>query len=72
MVNQFGSQIREKIENSEYVIDVIATRNIAEAGEIILKASDGRLELWAQNDDYAGYVIEISDIGYEFIRGVKR
>jgi hypothetical protein len=28
--------------------------------------------IWAKNDHYAGYVIEIEGVGYEFIRSLRQ
>jgi hypothetical protein len=35
-------------------------------GEVLLE-DNGRIEVWAENDDFAGYVIEIDGVGYEFV-----
>ena len=50
---------------------------LAEAGYRLIQKNDryalledkdtGVLELWVQRDDFAGYVIEIDGIGYEFV-----
>jgi len=39
------------------------------AGEVILEDESGKRELWAANDDHAGYTVEIDGWGYEFVRG---
>jgi len=64
---QIGSQNREKIEDTDYeVVKTLA------GGEVILKdKTNGKLELWAESDDFAGYVIEINGMGYEFVSSFK-
>lgn len=73
-----GSQTREKIEETEYIIEHIDEHIIVgveghyqgewpERREAVLK-NDGGLELWMENDDFAGYVIVIDEVGFEFIR----
>lgn len=39
-------------------------------GQMILTDDEGKAELWVRNDDFAGYVIESYDTGYEFARSL--
>lgn len=57
-----GSQIRQLLENSDYAI---ASR--LPDGDVLL-SDRGQLSLWTPNDAYAGYVVVIDGIGYEFCR----
>jgi len=61
-----GSQTRETLAESGY--SLIGRIDV---NEVILQDSadsGGKPELWTQRDDFAGYVIEIDGIGYEFVR----
>lgn len=61
-----GSQKREKIEKLPYrVLKWLPNK------EVILRDDNGKKELWIENDHFAGYVIEINHIGYEFVRTIK-
>ncbi len=61
-----GSQIRDLLEDTDMRI-VSATSD----GEVVLTEGDsGSRELWQANDHFAGYVIEIEGVGYEFARGI--
>lgn len=61
-MKQIGSQRRESISESGYKLYAIG-------GDFaILETKDGKLELWYPNNDFAGYVIDIGGIGYEFAR----
>lgn len=64
-----GSQTREKIEETKYKIDTIEGNEIT--GRNALLVINDKLELWTENDNYAGYVIEINGVGYEFVREIK-
>ncbi len=66
-MRQIGSQIRDDIEDTEYTLDVIEGDEITGHNALLINAQ-GKLELWTENDDYAGYVIVIDRIGYEFVR----
>lgn len=56
------SQIRQKIEDSEYSIAGRIDEN-----QVVL--TDGtNFELYAKRNDFAGHVIVINDVGYEFVR----
>lgn len=68
-MEKIGSQIREKIEDTQYTIDVIEGDKITGHNALLLTA-DGKLELWTEKDDYAGYVIVIDGVGYEFVRTI--
>ena len=64
-MKRIGSQLRETLAESGYVL-------IEKKGrEVLLKEADGdKVELWHKNDHFAGAVIEIDGVGYEFIRTV--
>lgn len=58
-----GSQTRDTLLESGYRI-----HSKRGSGEIVLEnIVDGNREVWAANDHFAGYVIEIDGIGYEFV-----
>lgn len=61
-----GSQTRQELEYSDYKM-----RQRINAEEVILMAYDGVLQLWVANDDYAGFVLEIDGVGYEFVTSVN-
>jgi hypothetical protein len=65
IMRQIGSQIRETLEDAGYTI-------INQGPEgIILEEADGKRELWVERDDFAGYVVEVNGVGYEFVRDVS-
>ena len=64
MITKRGSQNREPIGDTEYKVS-----SALSAGQVVLVDEVGRCELWIANDNFAGYVIEIGGIGYEFVRG---
>jgi len=80
-MEKIGSQIREPIEDTEYVIRfrdehmVLGAEGLRgfEFGPdaVLLNTETGISELWTKNDDYAGYVIVIDDEGYEFVRSLN-
>jgi len=64
-MKQFGSQIRETLKEAGAVL--IERLN---STDVLLRTPDtqnGHLELWIKQDDFAGYVIEIDSVGYEYI-----
>ena len=65
-MKHIGSQTRETYKEAGYEIV-----SASDDGEVVLKNEDGGYELWVQNDDFAGYVVEIGGIGYEFITSVE-
>jgi hypothetical protein len=66
-MKKIGSQTRELLSESGYTL-----HSKRGSGEVILtNIVDGKRELWAANNHYAGYVIEIDGMGYEFIRTLK-
>ena len=66
MITRVGSQIREPIEDTEYLVDFLDEPGIYRSAFLINTATDKR-EHWTQNDDYAGYVIVIDGVGFEFL-----
>lgn len=62
-----GSQNRDTLEDSG--MRFVCRRS---STDIVLRDQDtGIEELWVERDDYAGYVIEIDGVGYEFVRSLK-
>jgi hypothetical protein len=55
------SQTRETLEKAGAVLHERLSPT-----EVVL-GIDGNFELWLENDDYAGYVIEVDGKGYEFV-----
>lgn len=80
MIKQIGNQNREPVEETEYeliavdqhiIINEHGARQVdcPNPKEAVLKdRKTNRQELWAENDHYAGYVIEIGGVGFEFVR----
>ena len=67
MRTQIGSQTRESIADMVYkVAAVLSARQI-----VLVDTTDGHCELWIANDDFAGYVIEYGETGYEFVRDYR-
>ncbi len=76
-----GSQTRELLKDTDYVVQFIDEHLVlSEAGiqclesgpeVVLLNQVTGKEELWVRNDDFAGYVIEINGMGFEFVRGLK-
>ena len=65
-MKKIGSQIRETLEEAGFEL---IERN---GDEVILKEIETlNLELWVKSDDYAGYVVEIDGVGYEFINSLS-
>lgn len=58
-----GSQRRENYKDAGYKIIAVWSD-----GRALLEDETGKREQWQMNDHYAGYVIEISGVGYEFVR----
>ena len=66
-----GSQLRQELELSGMTIYAF-TGSHDLASEVLLEERGTRkLELWRRNDSYAGYVIVIDGVGYEFARTVR-
>jgi len=66
-VKQRGSQMRQKIEDSEYDL----FKRLSPEEVILTDTDTGKKELWALNDDHSGFTVEIRGRGYEFVRGWK-
>ena len=59
------SQVRETLEESGCSLVALTPHD----GEVILKDNDLKtFQVWQRRDDYAGYVIVINGVGYEFVR----
>jgi hypothetical protein len=71
-MEQHGSQLREKLEDTEYALVEFSNAEHGPDGELtwneaVLQDSDGKREVWVLHDDHAGYTVEINGLGYEFI-----
>lgn len=64
-MKKVGSQIRESLRESGYKL-------VKKSGKeaILQDKEDGHHELWVKRDDFAGYVIVINGVGYEYARRV--
>lgn len=60
---RFGSQIRCSLEASDCIFVKFTDESKKEA---ILRNAESDYEHWYLNDDFAGFVVEIDDQGYEF------
>jgi hypothetical protein len=58
-----GSQIREPLADTDY--ELVSRPNKSDV--LLREKGSDKLELWTERDDYAGYVIEIDGVGYEFV-----
>jgi hypothetical protein len=67
-MQQVGSQIRESYQDAGYRI--VGTWPDVHRGTIVLEDEDGKRELWARNPHFAGYVVTIGGVGYEFVRSL--
>jgi excisionase family DNA binding protein len=65
MGRHIGSQYRETLEASGYTLHERLDHEF-----VLLQSDTGQVELWIQNDHYAGYVVEIDGAGYEFVASV--
>lgn len=63
MITHIGSQSREPLAESGYTLVELANETAT-----IADATDGHWEYWYACDDFAGYVIDIDGIGYEYGR----
>lgn len=63
-----GSQTRETLASAG--MRIVACWPETDRGTVVLADADGKRELWSRNPHYAGYVITINGIGYEFIRSL--
>lgn len=62
-----GSQRRETLEEAGYRL----IRHVGKTGAILQDKETGEYELWVKRPHYAGYVVEIKGIAYEFVRTKK-
>ena len=75
------NQIREPIENTEYVLQFRDEHTVLSAGgtirmefgkdAVLFNTETGISELWTENDNYSGYVIVIDGKGFEFVRSLN-
>jgi hypothetical protein len=64
-IRQIGSQNREEFREAGYSLV-----QFNKDGSLIVQDESGKRELWAPNDDFAGYVLEVHGFGYEFVRSL--
>jgi hypothetical protein len=62
-ITKQGSQFREPIGDTEYWVV-----GECDCGVVLHDSIFGHFQVWAKRDDYAGYVLEIDGVGYEFVR----
>lgn len=67
MIKVIGSQSREKIEDTEYIVDYMDDIDDVPRDVFLLDMETGVREKWTENDHYAGYVVEIDGVGFEFV-----
>jgi hypothetical protein len=60
-----GSQTRESYVDAGYRL--VATWPDVDRGSVVLQDASGKRELWQRNPHYAGHVVTINGIGYEFV-----
>lgn len=61
-----GSQNRGKLTNS----GMCFVRRESSTEVVLRDQHTGVEELWVERDNYAGYVIEVDGVGYEFVRSL--
>jgi hypothetical protein len=81
MIKKIDSQTREPIENTEYeitfrdgcfILGASGVRGLEFGPDVVLfNKETGISELWTKGNDFAGYVIEIDGIGFEFVRSLN-
>ncbi len=69
-MEKIGSQTRELLEESGMDLIYDEGEHAENTGVILQDRGGSNPELWVKNDQYAGHVIEIDGVGYEFIREV--
>jgi len=62
-----GSQTREDIKDAPYVFK----EYLEDQDVVLFNCVTSKRELWTRNDSYAGYVVVIEGIGYEFCKTLK-
>lgn len=70
-MKQIGNQARELLSDSGMELLHDEGEHSEDCGVILKNTTNGDYELWVKNDRYAGYVIEIEGVGYEFIQTVE-
>jgi hypothetical protein len=66
-MKQIGSQNRETLQEAAFDL-VEITGQKPNRSALLKDRLDGNLELWRENDTFAGYVVEIDGTGFEFVR----
>lgn len=69
-MKKIGSQTRELLEESGMDLIYDEDEHTEKCGVILQDRGGGGFELWIKHDSYAGHVIEIDGVGYEFVREV--
>lgn len=74
MITRVGSQNREPIADTEYIVigKEIGVKDKTVMDVILQDQESGQEELWTANDDYAGYVIVIDGIGFEYVQTLTK
>lgn len=68
-ITTIGSQKRDKLESTEYILYLDEGEVDGHEDCVILQHQESEtLELWWKNDQAASYVIEIDGVGYEYVR----
>ena len=52
-------------------LEATGMKLIHQAGAVAVLQDKDRLEVWRENDNYSGYVVEIDGKGYEFVYSVR-
>ena len=70
MIIKRGSQFRELLAESGYHLSTGWYKGYPNS-VILENEHTHHRELWTKRNDYAGYVIVINSVGYEFVREVS-
>ncbi len=62
-----GSQIREDITKDD-TYTLVEDHDNNDGEIIVFNKVTQKQEIWIENDQYAGYVLVVNGIGYEFVR----
>ena len=66
-MQEIGSQLREHISETNNII-----LSVNEQELIVKDKNTGDVEFWQASNNFAGYVLEVNDIGFEFVRTMSR
>ena len=62
-----GSQIRATLKEAGLILVEIDRENKT---AILYDSETEKEELWSEQDDFAGFTVEINGVGYEFVRDI--